>query len=192
MQFLIVSTIRPNHQRTVYLRKMCRLQLKNRQKFTYDDVIERKHFPLCWPFVRGIHRSPVNSPHKRSVTRSFNVSLISALNKRLSKQVWGWWFEAPSRPLWRHCNVFSYEFIDHGHHFVCIFISNLNKNNCSPRSNINIACMFVPSGSISMQLYNYQSSITKYESLSRYNAEIVIVSGNSDLRVNRCTIGNTK
>ena len=23
-----------------------------------------KHFPRCWPFVRGIHRSPVNSPHK--------------------------------------------------------------------------------------------------------------------------------
>ena len=23
-----------------------------------------KHFPHYWPFVRGIHRSPVNSPHK--------------------------------------------------------------------------------------------------------------------------------
>ena len=30
-------------------------------------------------------------------------SLI-CLNKRLSKQSWGWWFETPSRPLWRHCN----------------------------------------------------------------------------------------
>ena len=27
------------------------------------------------------------------------------LNKRLSKQSRGWWFETPSRPLWRHCNV---------------------------------------------------------------------------------------
>ena len=26
------------------------------------------------------------------------------LNKRLSKQLWGWGFETPSRPLWRHCN----------------------------------------------------------------------------------------
>ena len=26
------------------------------------------------------------------------------LNKRLSKQSWGWWFETPSRPLWHHCN----------------------------------------------------------------------------------------
>ena len=31
-------------------------------------------------------------------------SLICALDKRLSKQSWGWWFEMPSRTLWRHCN----------------------------------------------------------------------------------------
>ena len=31
-------------------------------------------------------------------------SLICALNKRLSKHSCGWWFETPSRPLWRHCN----------------------------------------------------------------------------------------
>ena len=30
----------------------------------HDDVIKGKHFPRYWPFVRGIHRSPVNSPHK--------------------------------------------------------------------------------------------------------------------------------
>ena len=30
----------------------------------YDDVIKWKHFPRYWPFVWGIHRSPVNSPHK--------------------------------------------------------------------------------------------------------------------------------
>ena len=29
----------------------------------HDDVIKRKHFPHYWPFVRGIYRSPVNSPH---------------------------------------------------------------------------------------------------------------------------------
>ena len=32
----------------------------------HDDVIKWKHFPRYWPFVRGIHRSPVNSPHKAS------------------------------------------------------------------------------------------------------------------------------
>ena len=31
---------------------------------SHDDVIKRKHFPRYWPFVWGIHRSPVNSPHK--------------------------------------------------------------------------------------------------------------------------------
>ena len=30
----------------------------------HDDVIKCKHFPRYWTFVRGIHRSPVNSPHK--------------------------------------------------------------------------------------------------------------------------------
>ena len=30
----------------------------------HDNVIKWKHFPRYWPFVRGIHRSPVNSPHK--------------------------------------------------------------------------------------------------------------------------------
>ena len=47
-------------------------------------------------------------PHtQRPVTRSFDVFLYVRLNKRLSKQSWGWWFETPSCPLWRHCNVLS-------------------------------------------------------------------------------------
>ena len=33
----------------------------------YEDVIEWKLFPRYWPFVRGIHRSPVTS--QRPVTR---------------------------------------------------------------------------------------------------------------------------
>ena len=31
---------------------------------THDNVIKKKHFPRYWPFVRGSHWSPVNSPHK--------------------------------------------------------------------------------------------------------------------------------
>ena len=30
----------------------------------HDDVIKWKYFPCYWPFVRGNHRSPANSPHK--------------------------------------------------------------------------------------------------------------------------------
>ena len=41
---------------------------------------------------------------QRPVTRSFDVFFDLRLNKWLSKQSWGWWFEMPSCPLWRHCN----------------------------------------------------------------------------------------
>ena len=34
--------------------------------FLHDDVIKWKHFPCYWPFVWGIHRSPVNSRTKAS------------------------------------------------------------------------------------------------------------------------------
>ena len=43
-------------------------------------------------------------PAQRPVTRSFDVSFDLRPNKRLSNQSWGWWFETPSCPLWRHCN----------------------------------------------------------------------------------------
>ena len=48
---------------------------------------------------------PGEFPAQRPVTRSFDVFFDLHLNKRLSKQWWGWWFETPSCPLWRHCNV---------------------------------------------------------------------------------------
>ena len=43
-----------------------------------DDVIKWKHFPLYWSFVRGIHRSPVNSPHKGQWCGALLLSLICA------------------------------------------------------------------------------------------------------------------
>ena len=48
---------------------------------------------------------PGEFPTQRPVTRSFDVFFDLRLNKRLSKQSWGWWFETLSRPLWRHRNV---------------------------------------------------------------------------------------
>ena len=53
--------------------------------------------PLCGEFT-----GPGEFPTQRPVTRSFDVFL--RLNKRLSKQPWGWWFETPSWSLWRQCN----------------------------------------------------------------------------------------
>ena len=45
--------------------------------------------------------SPVTGefPARRPVTRSFAVWFDLRLNKRLSKQSGGWWFETPSRPF---------------------------------------------------------------------------------------------
>ena len=45
---------------------------------SHDDVIKWKHFPRYWPFVRGIHRSPVNSPHKGQWRGALMFSLICA------------------------------------------------------------------------------------------------------------------
>ena len=42
----------------------------------HDDGIKRKHFPRYWPFVWGIHRSPVNSPHKGQWRGVLMFSLI--------------------------------------------------------------------------------------------------------------------
>ena len=78
--------------------------LLGRKLACHDDVIKWKHFPRNWPFARGIHRSPVNSTHKGQWRGALMFSLIW-LNKRLSKQSWGWWFETLSRSLWRHRNV---------------------------------------------------------------------------------------
>ena len=48
---------------------------------------------------------PGDFPVQRPVTRSFDVFFDLCLNKRLSKQSWGWWFETLSCSLWRHRNV---------------------------------------------------------------------------------------
>ena len=42
----------------------------------HDDVIKWKHFPRYWPFVPGIHRSPVNSLHKGQWGGALMFSLI--------------------------------------------------------------------------------------------------------------------
>ena len=60
--------------------------------------------------------SPVTGefPSQRPVTRCFDVFFDLRLNKPSSKQARGWWFETPSRSLWRHCNVTAKNCIIHG------------------------------------------------------------------------------
>ena len=63
--------------------------------------------PLCREFA-----SPGEFPTQRPATRSFDVFFDLRLNKRLSKQPWGWWFETPLWSLWRHRNEHDkYEWI---------------------------------------------------------------------------------
>ena len=58
-------------------------------------------------------------PAQRPVTRSFDVFFDLRLNKRLSKQSWGWWFETPSRPLWCHRNALLPYRLLTGNGFIC-------------------------------------------------------------------------
>ena len=55
---------------------------------------------LCGEFT-----GPGEFPAQRPVTRTFDIFFDLRVNKRLSKQSWGWWFETPSWSLWRQCNV---------------------------------------------------------------------------------------
>ena len=61
----------------------------------HDDVIKWKHFPRYWPFVREIHRSPVNFPHKGQWRGALMFALI---------RVWinGWVNNREAGDLRRH------------------------------------------------------------------------------------------
>ena len=81
-------------------------------------------FSALLAFCAG--NSPVigEFPAQRPVTRSFDVFFALRLNKRLSKQSLGWWFETPSRPLWRHSN--GHIFIAaHLREYLCVAIKHL-------------------------------------------------------------------
>ena len=79
----------------------------------HDDVMKWKHFPRYWPFVRGIHRSPVPGefPAKRPVTGYFDVSLIC---------VWinGWINNREAGDLRRH----------HAHYDVIVTYSSSSQD----------------------------------------------------------------
>ena len=72
--------------------------------------------PLCGEFT-----GPGEFPAQRPVTRSFDVFFDLRLNKRLSKQPWGWWFETPSWSLWCQCNAI-YVFIPSVVFYVTSFL----------------------------------------------------------------------
>ena len=73
----------------------------------HDDVIKWKHTRSASLAICA-GNSPVTGefPSQRPVTLSFDFFFDLRLHKRLTKEWCGWWFDAPSRSLWRHCNVF--------------------------------------------------------------------------------------
>ena len=87
--------------------------------------------------VTGHLRGEFTAPRWIPYTRSFDVFFDLRLNKRLSKQWRGWWFETLTRPLWRHRNVKLIAFLASSHHqniavwiiltiyFDAIFTTNL-------------------------------------------------------------------
>ena len=66
----------------------------------HDDVIKWKQFLRYWLFVRGIHRSPVNSPHKGQWRGALMFSLICAWTN-------GWVNNRHASDLKRHCNHYD-------------------------------------------------------------------------------------
>ena len=83
---------------------IAKLPFKSQRMMTSSNGnIFRVTGPLCGEFT-----GPGEFPAQRPVTRSFDVFFDLGLNKRLSKQRRGWWFEMPSWSLWRQCNGFSW------------------------------------------------------------------------------------
>ena len=78
-----------------------------------------------------VGNSPVNGefPAQRPVTRNFDVFFDHRLNKQLSKQSWGWWFEKPSRSLWPQYNGWNEpsRILISFYHHICVSYSYQKK-----------------------------------------------------------------
>ena len=91
------SALTPNTHQAIRGTNKYMLNTKARsgKSWWHDDVIKWKHFPRYWPFVRGIHRSSVNSPHKGQWRRALMFSLICA-------RINGWVNNGEAGDLRRH------------------------------------------------------------------------------------------
>ena len=101
--------------------------------YAHDHISKWKYFPRYWPFVKGIHRWPVYSPHKGQ----WRVALmfVLRLNKRLSKHSRRRRFETPTPALWRHCNeelsgslMLGIHYIHSSFHSICTICSTKVNN----------------------------------------------------------------
>ena len=76
--------------------------------WAHDDVIKWKHFPRYRPFVRGIHRSPVNSSHKGQWRGAVMFTLICA-------RINGWVNNREAGDLRRHRGHYDVSVMNRNH-----------------------------------------------------------------------------
>ena len=76
--FEVTSNTFYSQQSTFLPCKVTILWLSSNAADMNDDVIKWKQFLHYWPFVRGIHQSPVNSTHKGQWCEALMFSLICA------------------------------------------------------------------------------------------------------------------
>ena len=118
--------------------------------------------PLCG-------NSPVTGefPAQRPVTRKFDAFFDLRLDKRLSKQSWGWWFETPSHSLWRRgrsCTSLRFRSYDDDNamkykQISIIFIMCLSNACCSMALGVTTCCYCIYR--FHVKVYVYQMMIIK-------------------------------
>ena len=75
------------------------LQFQVNMMTSSNGHISRVTGHLCGEFT-----GPLWIPHTKASDAEVWCFFDLRLNKRLSKQSWGWWFQTLSRSFWRHCN----------------------------------------------------------------------------------------
>ena len=120
-----------------------------------------EHLPRDWPFVRGIHRSPVNSPHKGQWR---GASIFSLFDLHLN----GWVKNRDSGDLRRHCAHYDVTVMHWSDSFVsdrCLIhvvpmvlseasrsaVINVTKG-CAPDTGASIAHVSMPR-SVTVKIY---------------------------------------
>ena len=154
--------ISPNQlYRTTYCRA--------RSGYIHDDVIKWKHFRRYWPFVQGIHRSPVNSPHKGQWRGAFMFSLIS---------VWinDWVNNGEAGDLWRHrghYDVTALRGADHlapGFHHSAICLNWLAFLTASPLLQV-MACRLFDANPLPAPTLNYYQLDPKEQIIMKFDSK---------------------
>ena len=128
----------------------------------HDDVIKWKHFPRNWPFVRRIHRSRVNSPHKGQWRGALMFSLIC---------VWinGWINNGEAGDLRRYRAHYDVIVM-----FWCHCVSQGNEFSvvlCGIRCYLNQSSVVVSRWSLRTYVLMFNNVIVVHRSMSKWHSD---------------------